>query len=91
MLETGDIGAVAAEEGKVAVSPRAWAEPLGTWGAWQKEQQPWRPPRLEEARLLRGCLKCCLSAAEVLRLSGVIHVGGPDVLHGRTQPVPRAR
>ena len=33
--------------------PRAWAERLGTWGAWLKEQQPWRPPR---ARLLERWL-----------------------------------
>ena len=33
---------------------RAWAEAerLGTWKAWLKEQQPWRPPR---ARLLERC------------------------------------
>ena len=29
--------------------PRAWAEPLITWGAWQKGPLPWRPLR---ARLL---------------------------------------
>ena len=33
--------------------PRAWAERLGTWAAWLKEQQPWRPPR---ARLLERWL-----------------------------------
>ena len=31
--------------------PRARAEPLGTWGAWQKGPQPWRPLR---ARLLEA-------------------------------------
>ena len=40
-----ETAAVAAEEGEVAVPLRAWAEPLRTWGAWQKEQQPWGPPR----------------------------------------------
>ena len=34
-----ETAAVAAEEGEVPLPPRAWAEPLGTWGAWQKEQQ----------------------------------------------------
>ena len=38
---------------RLPLPPRAWAEPLGTWGAWQKEQQPWRPPR---ARLLERWL-----------------------------------
>ena len=38
-----ETAAVAAEEGEVAVAAegaRAWAEPSGTWGAWQKEQRP---------------------------------------------------
>ena len=30
---------------RLPLPPRAWAEPLGTWGAWRKEQQPWRPPQ----------------------------------------------
>ena len=30
---------------RLLLPPRAWAEPLGTWGAWLKEQPPWRPPR----------------------------------------------
>ena len=35
---------------------RAWAEPLGTWGAWQKEQQPSHPrwERLLERRQRQG-------------------------------------
>ena len=48
-----ETAAVAAEEGEVAVAARAWAEPSGTWGAWRKEQQHWRPPR---ARLLERWL-----------------------------------
>ena len=39
-----ETAAVAAEEWPLP--PRAWAERLGTWGAWLKEQQPWRPPRV---------------------------------------------
>ena len=34
--------AVAAEEGEVAVAAEGWAEPLGTWVAWQKGPLPWR-------------------------------------------------
>ena len=30
-------------EARWPLLPRAWAEPLVTWGAWRKEQQPWRP------------------------------------------------
>ena len=45
-----ETAAVAAEEGEVAV---AWAERLGTWTAWLKEQPLWRPPR---ARLLERWL-----------------------------------
>ena len=38
---------------RLPLPPRAWAEPLGTWGAWQKGPLPWRPPR---ARLLERWL-----------------------------------
>ena len=39
-----ETAAVPAEEGKVAVAAKGVGGGLGTWGAWLKEQQPWRPP-----------------------------------------------
>ena len=48
-------GAEAVEEtaAVAAVAAEGVGEPLGTWGAWRKGQQPWRPPR---ARLLERWL-----------------------------------
>ena len=39
------------ERARLPLPPRVWAEP--SWGAWLKEQQPWRPAR---ARLLERWL-----------------------------------
>ena len=42
-----------AQEVECGAAQRVWAEPSGTWGAWQKGPLPWRPPR---ARLLERWL-----------------------------------
>ena len=41
----GRIRRVAAEEGEVAMPPRAWAEPSGIWGVWPRGLLPWCPCR----------------------------------------------